>query len=57
MPQLDVESIVAEARRSLEEIYREYTRRLEEEAKRIVSERLSEIEPVKRKLVEALKAY
>ena len=51
----DVESFVSEARKKFEEIYKSYAKEIEEEARRVVSQRLSQIEPIKKEIVNSLR--
>lgn len=55
MPATDVESLVSEARKKFEEIYKSYVKEIEEEARRVVSQRLSQVEPIKKEIVNSLR--
>jgi len=51
----DREKVQAEARGRLSALYERYMNELEAEADRILRERLSELEPLKKELVESLR--
>jgi len=55
VPATDVESFVSEARKKFEEIYKSYVKEIEEEAKHVISRRLSQIEPIKKEIVNSLR--
>ncbi len=52
----DREKVLAEARGRLSALYERYMNELETEADRILRERLSELEPLKKELVESLRS-
>jgi len=52
---VDFEGMVAEARKKLEEMFRNYISEIEEEANRILSERLRQIKPIKEEIIRSLR--
>ena len=56
MSAVDFEGMVAEARKKLEEMFRNYVSEIEEEANRILSERLRQIEPIKKEIIGSLRS-
>lgn len=53
----DREKIMAEARSRLSALYEKYVAEIEAEADRILRERLAELEPLRRELVESLRSF
>jgi len=51
------ERIIEEARARLSSLYERYMNEIEAEADRILREKLSELEPLKRELVESLREF
>ena len=55
MSAVNFEGMVAEARKKLEEMFRNYISEIEEEANRILSERLRQIKPIKEEIIRSLR--